>query len=998
MSKTKLFLALVLVLTCVLAFSTSFANYAGPQKPRLEATVTYVNYEDETDTLEVTVSGDGFEWLNDDVCYDVLEVPATSAGDGGEYYPSAVAVTLLEDYEADEEIWMESNITIFDGNGHTITLTYDEEDYVMKFNPYQDLTISNLTLTSTADHLPETVLAISAGSYGILALEDSESEGEGIATEPERFNVTLDGVTLEGGLYSSLAIEGAYADLTLTDCEFTASDEHISYIVYNPSTTPAIDLDYLRPTSEVAVEDFCTFDLSGDISYSDSTVMKMFINAKKVLKGIGMTEGQYDEVVEAINETVKGVEIVYGMYSSPKFADERMIYGFCDKVVFDLVIHFNKFFEGLSGVSMYLNEFGYNWFMFELGGEMFASEGFEYYLPYYSKNPPELEEDDDFNPAEWDVQVELLKDVTLWSDEFIEYIYDDLDPEDEDYEEDLEDLDFYLNDVFAQPLSYSINGNGYVFTMNRNAYPGPLFVYGYGEVTYENVIFNMMNNEASDYGIIFMSYSGDYQTTVTLDAVSVMGGNRAAILVQGSNVNITSGQFSANEGAIGGIEFAPYYPTFTTENAPAVSVQEVEEEGDEEGTPIILSDEPFFGTLTVTDDVATGNDHRVFIHKDCLEYVAGESGDVEAALATMQEYIEGATLVIDEEDGNAYEIEPEEEYWAITFDANGGTGTMSGDQVVKGEKYKLPANKFTAPSKKKFSKWEVNGKQYAAGKQVEITADTTIKAIWASNSTGGGGGVTNSPTEYEIKITANGAKVTPENTTVKKGGSITLKFEAPEGVKITDIILDGKSIGVVDSYKLENVRTTHTVIVTTKDQPQSKASDWAKDLLVKAAENGLIPDSFKGLDFTGSIRREQYCAAQVALYEALTQEKAVPAKNCPFKDNQSDAVLKAYELGITNGISRDEFGNGDISREQASAMTERTLEKAGIKIDVDLAKVERFKDDNLLHDWSQKPVYGLVQNNIIEGVGDNTFNAKGKCTIEQAIAVSERCVERWTDK
>ncbi len=64
--------------------------------------------------------------------------------------------------------------------------------------------------------------------------------------------------------------------------------------------------------------------------------------------------------------------------------------------------------------------------------------------------------------------------------------------------------------------------------------------------------------------------------------------------------------------------------------------------------------------------------------------------------------------------------------YKITFDANGGSGSMASETVNKDSSYTLPACTFTAPEGKEFDKWD----QGAVGASIKITSDTTIKAQW----------------------------------------------------------------------------------------------------------------------------------------------------------------------------------------------------------------------------------------------------------------------------
>ena len=64
--------------------------------------------------------------------------------------------------------------------------------------------------------------------------------------------------------------------------------------------------------------------------------------------------------------------------------------------------------------------------------------------------------------------------------------------------------------------------------------------------------------------------------------------------------------------------------------------------------------------------------------------------------------------------------------YKVTFDANGGSGSMSDMTVNEGEKLTLPDNGFTAPEGKEFDKWDAG----VPGEQIEVSADMTVKALW----------------------------------------------------------------------------------------------------------------------------------------------------------------------------------------------------------------------------------------------------------------------------
>ncbi len=68
----------------------------------------------------------------------------------------------------------------------------------------------------------------------------------------------------------------------------------------------------------------------------------------------------------------------------------------------------------------------------------------------------------------------------------------------------------------------------------------------------------------------------------------------------------------------------------------------------------------------------------------------------------------------------------------ISFNANGGTGTMAADTSLKGF-YELPANGFTAPAGKKFLGWATSKEEAEAGNviyRLTLTGDVELFAAW----------------------------------------------------------------------------------------------------------------------------------------------------------------------------------------------------------------------------------------------------------------------------
>ncbi len=247
---------------------------------------------------------------------------------------------------------------------------------------------------------------------------------------------------------------------------------------------------------------------------------------------------------------------------------------------------------------------------------------------------------------------------------------------------------------------------------------------------------------------------------------------------------------------------------------------------------------------------------------------------------------------------------------------------------------------------------------------------------------------------YIITIkTSKGGKVSPHKTAVSKGKSQEYTFVPEEGYTVSDVILDGKSLGRIDKYTLENVREKHTLEVVFS---QSSNSDWASAYIDKALKENLIPASFGTITPDKTITREQSAELAVKLYEKLAGKAKDPVDN-PFKDTQNAEVLKAYSLGITLGTSEDTFSPEKlITREQLVTMFGRAVEVAIADAKAETSGEFVFDDDSIIHEWAKELVYFLQSKEIVKGIGENLFDPRGISTMEQAIVLAVRCLETFS--
>ena len=116
--------------------------------------------------------------------------------------------------------------------------------------------------------------------------------------------------------------------------------------------------------------------------------------------------------------------------------------------------------------------------------------------------------------------------------------------------------------------------------------------------------------------------------------------------------------------------------------------------------------------------------------------------------------------------------------YTVSFNANGGTGTMADVTDISGE-YTLPANGFTAPDGKQFKGWATSaGGSVISGTTIDVTANTTLYAIWEDIPV----------TEYNITVTDGKATVGAgsEISKAAEGTAVTLTANAAPSGKVFD--------------------------------------------------------------------------------------------------------------------------------------------------------------------------------------------------------------------
>ena len=159
----------------------------------------------------------------------------------------------------------------------------------------------------------------------------------------------------------------------------------------------------------------------------------------------------------------------------------------------------------------------------------------------------------------------------------------------------------------------------------------------------------------------------------------------------------------------------------------------------------------------------------------------------------------------------------------VTFDGNGGTpsaGSMtSTDQ-------KLPS----LPNASRRGSYSFDGWYTKKSGGTKITTDTvfsantTVYAHWTYTDGGGSSGYS----YYTIEATAGaGGSISPSGSiSVRDGRDQTFTITPDKGYAVSNVKIDGKSIGAVQSYTFENVSRTHTIeVIFVKGTASARTGD-----------------------------------------------------------------------------------------------------------------------------------------------------------------------------
>ena len=260
----------------------------------------------------------------------------------------------------------------------------------------------------------------------------------------------------------------------------------------------------------------------------------------------------------------------------------------------------------------------------------------------------------------------------------------------------------------------------------------------------------------------------------------------------------------------------------------------------------------------------------------------------------------------------------------ITFNGNGGSGSMEPVTVKAETNYILPECGFTAPADQEFKAWEIGGTEYKVGDSYTVNGDIEIKALWKNSVI--------TPSTYTVTVSNDGngtGAATP--STAAAGTTIILTAMPKEGyhfkewqvisggvtIKNNKFTMPDNNVEVKAIFEEDTppAPTEHTVTVTSGGNGTASASP------AKAAAGAEI--TLSAAPDKGYHLKEWQVESPAGL--VITNNKfTMPDTNVAIKAIfEEDAPPAPTEFTIT--VKTDGNGTASASHAKAVVGTEITL-------------------------------------------------------------------------
>ena len=308
-------------------------------------------------------------------------------------------------------------------------------------------------------------------------------------------------------------------------------------------------------------------------------------------------------------------------------------------------------------------------------------------------------------------------------------------------------------------------------------------------------------------------------------------------------------------------------------------------------------------------------------------------------------------------------------YITISFDPNGGTGTMKPMRVKAGVGYTLPECTFTPPEGMEFAGWlAVNGNVYPAGHDVYSTYGQSLKATWKDKEAA----------EITITFDPNGGTGTMQPMKVKSGEEFELPectFTPPEGKEFAGWLAVNGNVypaGNVATFSIDQSLKATWKDTTEVDVTQmftDVTKNWAYPGIQYCVTHGIMGGMGDGTFApTGTTTRAQ-------IVQILYNLEGTPAVSgtTPFTDLTANwykpAILWAYQNNVVAGTSPTTFDpERPVTREQiAVILTQYMFNVLKMERTWTLADLSAFPDGANVSSWAKEAMQDAVALGLING-------------------------------
>ena len=329
-------------------------------------------------------------------------------------------------------------------------------------------------------------------------------------------------------------------------------------------------------------------------------------------------------------------------------------------------------------------------------------------------------------------------------------------------------------------------------------------------------------------------------------------------------------------------------------------------------------------------------------------------------------------------------------YITISFDPNGGTGTMKPMRVKAGENYTLPECTFTPPEGREFAGWlAVNGTVYPAGTKVISSYDQSFKATWKDKE------------EITITFDPNGGTGTMQPMKVKSGEEFELPectFTPPEGKEFAGWLAVNGNVHPAGEVVTSSIDQSFKA--TWKDTAEVDVTQMFTDVTKNWAYPGIqycvTHQLMSGVG--GNLFAPKMTTTRAQIVQILYNLEGEPkvSGTTPFTDLTQnwykDAVLWAYQTGVVSGTSATTFAPDlPVTREQIAVILmeymtrvlklERTWTPADLSV---------FPDAGSVSGWAKDALADAVALGLISGAsngGQTYLEPQGSATREQVATI-----------